>query len=56
MRARRHQSLSSGIDYGAESFQGMRPQEAQVAALRENNFIHGFEVVNPENRVTNIAR
>src|SRR5258707_1861180 len=56
MRSCCHQSLCPGINNSAESLQRMRSQKIQVAALRENDFVHGFELVNSKNRIANITR
>src|SRR6266849_9985757 len=56
MRSCHHQSFSPGINNSAESLQRMRSQKIQVAALRENDFVNGFEPVNSKNRIANITR
>src|SRR5712691_1624278 len=56
MRPGRHQSLASGINHGAETLQCMGAQKIQVPGLRKNNFVHGFESVYSQNRITDIAR
>src|SRR5437588_6597015 len=55
MRSCGYQLFLARIDYCAESFESSRTQEIQIVGMGEYNFVYGFETINLQKGIANIA-